>query len=165
MESPIKPKHPGGRPPLYKHVKDMQSKIDDYFDSCWTDKIIEITDKNGNITTTNSRYQHRPYTVMGLILALGFTCRKQFKEYKAKQEFTNALNAARTKIEMNVEEYLLQNKNAVGPIFWLKNNAEEKYCDRTELEHSGAIDMRSMSDDELDARIEQAMEKHNGKKL
>jgi hypothetical protein len=39
----------------------------------------------------------------------------------------------------------------------LKNNAEEKYCDRSELEHSGAIDMRSVPDNELDARIEQAL--------
>ena len=117
-----------GRPALFKNVRELQEKIDEYFESCWIDKVVEVTDKEGNVTATNSRYQARPYTVMGLVLALGFNSRKSLSDYKAKPEFINAIKRARSKIEMNVEEAL---------IFWLKNNAEEKYRDKTELEHTG----------------------------
>ena len=127
-------KHPGGRPPKYKTVKELQAKIDKYFKSCWVEKKVEVTDKAGKVTVTKERHQNRPYTIMGLILALGFTCRQSFKEYKAKPEFTDAIKAARSIIEMNVEEYLVEGKNAAGPIFWLKNNAEEKYRDKHETE-------------------------------
>ena len=123
-------------PPLFKTVQELQEKIDEYFDSCWVDKIIEQQDKDGNITTTNVKYQNRPYTVMGLVLGLGFNTRKSFMDYKAKPEFVNALNKARTKIEMNVEEHLFE-KNAAGAIFWLKNNAEEKYQDKQQHELTG----------------------------
>ncbi len=132
-----KDKHPGGRPPKYNNVQELQAKIDEYFDSCWIDKIIEVTDKDGNCTATNSRYQNRPYTVMGLVFALGFVSRQSLLDYcKRSGQFSDTIKRAKTKIEMNVEEYLLEGKNAAGPIFWLKNNAETKYQDKQELEHS-----------------------------
>lgn len=133
-KTPTPTKHPGGRPPAYKTLRELQEKIEEYFDSCWIDKVVEVTDKEGNVTATNSRYQDRPYTVMGLILALGFNSRQSFSNYKNKPEFMDAIKKARSKIEMNIEEYLIGGKNAAGPIFWLKNNAEEKYRDKQEHE-------------------------------
>lgn len=127
-------KHPGGRPPLYKMAQELQAKIDEYFESCWIDKVVEVTDKEGNVTTTNSRYQNRPYTVMGLALALGM-CRDTLCEYAKNGEFSDIIKKAKAKVEMNVEENLLWGKNAAGPIFWLKNHAG--YRDKQELEHKG----------------------------
>jgi hypothetical protein len=127
-------KHPGGRPAFYTTKEQLQLKIDEYFDSCWTDKVTEVTDKNGNCTMSTVRYQNRPYTVMGLVLSLGFSSRKALHDYKGKEEFSNAIKAARTKIEMYVEELMLEGRNAAGPIFWLKNNAEEKYKDKQEVD-------------------------------
>ena len=128
--------HPGGRPPFYKSLPELQEKIDAYFESCWVDKVIETITKDGTCTMSTVRYQQRPYTVMGLVLGLGFTTRQALANYAAKPEFMDAIKGARSKIEMNVEELMLEGKNAAGPIFWLKNNAEEKYRDKTETEHT-----------------------------
>lgn len=125
-------KHPGGRPPKYKNPQDLQEKIKEYFDSCWIDKIIEVTDKDGKVTATNSRYQDRPYTVAGLAEFLGFATRQSLLDYDAKPEFLDIIKKAKLKIEMNIEELLVAGKNAAGPIFWLKNHAH--YRDKQEVE-------------------------------
>jgi hypothetical protein len=130
-----KDKHPGGRPPFFKTPQELQEKINDYFDSCWVDKIIEVTDKEGNCTATNSRYQNRPYTIAGLAEYLGFCSRTSLLDYDAKMEFLNIIKKAKLKVEMNVEEFLLEGKNAAGPIFWLKNHAD--YKDKQEHEITG----------------------------
>lgn len=84
-------------------------------------------------------YQDRPYTMMGLAVALGFTGRKQLWDYSNKPEFSDAIKKARAKVEGCVEERLLDSKNAAGAIFWLKNNAEAKYADKQELAVEGAM--------------------------
>lgn len=126
----------GGRPVLFKTVRELQEKIDEYFDSCWIDKVVEVTDKEGNVTATNSRYQNQPYTMMGLALTLNMS-RETLCQYSKKDRFSDAIKKARRKVEMNVEEYLLAGKNAGGPIFWLKNNAETPYRDKHEVEQYG----------------------------
>jgi hypothetical protein len=132
--NPIKSKHPGGRPPKYKTPQELQEKIDAYFDSCWIDKVTEVTDKDGKCTMSTVRYQNRPYTVAGLALALDL-CRDTLAEYVKAGQFSDVVKKAKIKIEMNVEELLLEGKNAAGPIFWLKNHAA--YRDKQEMEHSG----------------------------
>lgn len=127
-----------GRPPKYTDLETFQRKIDEYFESCWVDKVTEVMDKEGNCTMSTVRYQNRPYTIMGLVLALGLTSRKSLLDYQGREEFCNAVKKAKTKVEMCVEEYLFNAKNAAGPIFWLKNNAETKYQDKQEFEHTGA---------------------------
>jgi hypothetical protein len=129
-----KGKHPGGRPPKYKTAKELQEKIDAYFDSCWIDKVTEVTDKEGICTMSTVRYQNRPYTVAGLALALDL-CRDTLAEYVKAGQFSDIIKKAKLKIEMNVEELLLEGKNAAGPIFWLKNHAA--YRDKQEMEHTG----------------------------
>jgi len=129
-------KHPGGRPPKFKKPQELEEKIKEYFESCWVDKVIETEDKeSGKITTTNIRYQDRPYTVAGLAEFLGFSSRQSLLDYDAKPEFLDIIKKAKLKIEMNVEEMLIQGKNQAGPIFWLKNHAG--YRDKTEAEISG----------------------------
>ena len=128
----IMEKNKGGRPPKYKTREELQAKIDEYFDSCWVDKITQVTDKDGNITESNVRYQDRPYTVAGLAQYLGFNSRQSLLDYDAKPQFLDVIKKAKLKIEMFIEEQLVAGKNAAGPIFWLKNHAE--YRDKTEQE-------------------------------
>jgi len=143
-------KNKGGRPPKYKTREELQAKIDEYFDSCWVDKITQVTDKDGNITESNVRYQNRPYTIMGLALALGMT-RETLCQYAKDGRFSDIVKKAKQTVEMYVEEMLLEGKNAAGPIFWLKNHAE--YRDKTEQEHTGKdggpIQVQDLTNDEL----------------
>ncbi|MCE5211893.1 MAG: DNA-packaging protein [Deltaproteobacteria bacterium] len=143
-------KNKGGRPPKYKTREELQAKIDEYFDSCWVDKITQVTDKDGNITESNVRYQDRPYTIMGLALALGMT-RETLCQYAKDGRFSDIVKKAKQTVEMYVEEMLLEGKNAAGPIFWLKNHAE--YRDKTEQEHTGKdggpIQVQDLTNDEL----------------
>lgn len=142
-----KKKHPGGRPPKFKDPQELQSKINDYFESCWIDKVVEVTDKDGNVTSTNSRYQDRPYTVEGLALALGIT-RETLCQYEKDPKFSDAIKKAKLKIKMNVVERLIDSKNATGCIFWLKNNDREYYNDKiethSEVNHGLSPDVKEM---------------------
>ena len=147
-------KNKGGRPPKYKTREELADKIKEYFDSCWVDKITQVTDKDGNITESNVKYQNRPYTIMGLALALGM-CRDTLCEYAKNGKFSDIVKKAKQTVEMYVEEMLLEGKNAAGPIFWLKNHAE--YRDKTEQEHTGKdggpIQVQDLTNDELIAII------------
>lgn len=127
-------KNLGGRPRKFTSKVQLQEKIDEYFESCWVDKITEVTDKDGNVTMSTVRYQNRPYTIMGLALELGMD-RKTLCEYAKDGRFSNTVKRAKDKVTMHIEELLLEGKNAAGPIFWLKNNGD--YKDKQELEHSG----------------------------
>lgn len=123
----------GGRPLTFKTPEALQEKIDAYFESCWTDRITQTTAPDGTITESNVRYQDRPYTVAGLAVFLGFASRQSLCDYNAKPKFLDIIKKAKLKIEMNVEEKLLDGKNATGAIFWLKNHAD--YRDKTEVDH------------------------------
>jgi len=140
-EQPELTTKPFGRPPKFTNPQEMQIAIDDYFESCWIDKITEVTSKEGETTTSNARYQNRPYTVMGLALALNMT-RETLCEYAKKGDFSDIVKRAKDKVEMNVEEALLEGKNAAGPIFWLKNHAD--YRDKQELELSGEVGVKRL---------------------
>lgn len=125
-------KNKGGRPKKIKSLEHLQSKITEYFDSCWIDKVVEVTDKDGNITATNSRYQDRPYTVEGLAVWIGIT-RETLCQYEKNKKFSDAIKKAKLQIKMNVVERLLDGKNPAGAIFWLKNNDRDFYSDKTEI--------------------------------
>lgn len=123
-----KNKHAGGRPPKYTTPEEMQSVIDEYFASCWVKRpLVGLT-------------QIRPYTIAGLALALDLT-RQGLCEYSDKDEFSDVVKKAKLKVEMNVEETLLE-KGHSGSIFWLKNHAA--YTDKREVEHSGKLTLEDI---------------------
>jgi hypothetical protein len=133
-ESIEKAKHPGGRPPIFATAEEMQLKIEEYFDSCWVDKVSEATDKDGKCTMSTVHYQNRPYTIMGLALHLGMG-RETLCQYSKDGEFSDIVKRAKQKVEMAVEELLLE-KGHSGSIFWLKNHAG--YTDKIIQEQTGA---------------------------
>ena len=94
-------KHAGGRPLKFKTVKEMQDKIDKYFEEC---------DKNKD-----------PYTVTGLALALDMS-RQDLINYSNREEFFDTIKKAKLKIENYLEKRLIKDSSCTGIIFNLKNN-------------------------------------------
>lgn len=119
-----------GRPPLFETPEQMQEIIDEYFD--WSDnRMISVYNKDlgDNIMISNPA----PYTMSGLARRLGMD-RRSFLNYSKKDEFFPTINAARQRIEEDVELRLMEGKNQAGAIFNLKNNFG--YVDKIENEHS-----------------------------
>lgn len=88
-----------GRPQKFKDVKELQDKIDVYFEQC----VCE----------------NKPFTVTGLALALD-TTRETLCDYEEKPEFSDAIKKAKAKVEQFAEERLYLGAPA-GAIFALKN--------------------------------------------
>lgn len=134
-----KPKHPGGRPRKFTSPDDMQSAINNYFESCWQE--IEIEKGEGeNKTITRIKKQTRPYTVMGLALALDM-CRDTLCEYAKNGQFSDIVKKAKAIVEEDWE-VRLAGGNSTGSIFWLKNHAG--YVDKQVNEHMGKISLESL---------------------
>jgi hypothetical protein len=107
-------KHPGGRPPKFTDVDELEEKIDGFFAFCDANEY--------------------PYTIHGLCVHIGCT-RDTLCEYEKKPQFSDTIKKAKEKIRWFVERELFQGKNPSGMIFWLKNNAGWK--DKQETEISG----------------------------
>ena len=88
------PKHAGGRPPFYKTSEDMQKIIDEYFQWC-DDRAVKIWDdtKKAEIMISSPA----PYTMSGLARRLGMS-RQTLIDYKNKDEFVDAIKAARDRV-------------------------------------------------------------------
>jgi hypothetical protein len=99
------------RPPIFETPDDFEAAADAYFDSC-----KPTSESDGDIPTVN-----------GLCLALGMT-RKTLWAYADKPEFCDAVEKARTRLEMAWERRLAGTA-CTGAIFWLKNQG---WTDKTE---------------------------------
>lgn len=122
-----KNKHSVGRPLKFKTEQELQEKIEEYFKSCWTQKIdmsgnpVFIKDKCGKKTDIAVLEQNKPYTITGLAFFLD-TSRRVLREYEAKDQFSNTIKRAKEICLAYVEAYLFIGKNPTGAIFNLKNN-------------------------------------------
>jgi hypothetical protein len=114
-----------GRPLKFKSVKQLEKKIDEYFESCMEEQWYQdlegnwkpVLDRNGNVV----KKQVKPFTITGLASFLG-TNRQTLLNYEERDEFFDTINKAKTKIEAYAEESLWSPKIAPGVIFNLKNN-------------------------------------------
>lgn len=139
-----------GRPLKFKTVKELEDKIQGYFNSCfeeqWFDEVMR--DENGNIEPledgkkilqpVKKRVQIKPITITGLAVALE-TSRQTLINYEDKDQYFDTIKKAKNFIESYVEEQLFNGRNAVGVIFNLKNNFE--WRDTQEI-----VDQRSYSE-------------------
>ena len=100
---------PAGRPPLYKSVEDMQSIVDEYFNS---PEVVFTNPDTGQVI-------NRP-TMAGLAYALGMS-RRTLVDYSHKDEVLPTIKRAREKVEVALEQNLYGN-SVTGTIFNLKNN-------------------------------------------
>lgn len=139
----FKPPGVGGRPPKYKSVPELQKLIDEYFESCWAQKIdmfgtpLYLKDKSGRKTEVPVMIQVRPYTITGLALAIG-TNRQTLLNYETNDKFLDTIKRAKERCQTYAEESLFIGKNPTGAIFNLKNNYRD-WKDKTETEHSGNL--------------------------
>ena len=100
-----------GRPRIFQSPEAMQERIDEYFDNT-----------------------EEP-TMAGLCNSLDIT-KQTLHDYQEREEFSDLVKKARSRVEEFVERRLLYNGAGAGAIFWLKNHAG--YEDKTKQEHTGA---------------------------
>jgi hypothetical protein len=105
--------HPGGRPPKYETVEELESVLAKYFKETPMEQ----------------------WTVTGLALHLGFTSRAALLNYQEKPEFVNAVKEAKLMVEW-AYEMALRAKGGAPEIFALKNFG---WRDQQQLEHSGSM--------------------------
>jgi len=98
-----------GRPRKYETPEQLKDKIDEYFGIC--------------------EAQKRSYTITGLARHLGLD-RKGLIEYKGRPEYSNTIKEALWKLQEYIETKLIEGRNTIAMIFWLKNNAD--WADKTE---------------------------------
>lgn len=129
-----KPKHPGGRPPLYTSSEELEKLIREYFDHCDNrvrqvysakmDGVVEILDP-------------APYTMSGLAVFLGMD-RKSLLNYSKKDEFFLTIKNARDRVEADVEERMNDKQTFTpGLIFNAKNNFDWKDKSETDVTSKG----------------------------
>lgn len=99
-----------GRPPVFDSPKQLEEIISKYFNQ-----------------------ENIKFTITGLCLFCGFESRQSFYDYEKNKNFSYIIKRARLVIE-NMYEENLQENNAAGSIFALKNMG---WADKQELEHSG----------------------------
>ena len=89
-----------GYTPKYKTAKDLQKKVDEYFQ--------------------NQDDKEKPYTKSGLQLYLGWSNHNSFKDNARRgEDFAEILDFANLRI-MDQYESLLASGKPIGSIFWLK---------------------------------------------
>lgn len=122
-----------GRPLKYKTVEELEKIIRLYFRECdphfIKETFYEYHEEKGKIDYSKPptkqkqlvRTEQQPYTMAGLARRLGLS-RQGLMEYKAKNEFSDTIKAARAKVEEFNERLLLSGKYATGAIFNLKVN-------------------------------------------
>jgi hypothetical protein len=141
-----------GRPPMYKTAKEIQKKIDAYFEEC---KGEILTDADGNPLTAKNgdiiRIGARPLTITGLALALGFNSRQALLNYQAKDEFHDTIMRAKARVECYAEERLFDKDGANGAKFSLANNFDgwkEKKEIEADVSSTVTINVELVDDDE-----------------
>jgi len=92
----------------FETVEDLEEGISKYFSS------LEYKDSD------TQQVMHRPATMTGLALALGFCSRQSLYDYEGRDVFSYTIKIARLRVENSYEENLF-GKSATGAIFGLKN--------------------------------------------
>ena len=133
-------KHAGGRPLKFKTPKELEKKIDAYFDSCFrplinpkTNEIIK--DKDGNEIIA----QYKPFTISGLAYALG-TNRMTLLNYENKEEFSEIVTRAKERCEVYAEESLYDRDKCNGAKFVLINTYK-KWSEKQEIEFTKPLEV------------------------
>jgi hypothetical protein len=113
-----------GRPRKYKNSDEMQEAIDQYFDKCEGNPLLDDDGK-----AVLNKWGHpiildrRPPTVTGLALALGFNSRQALLNYQARSKaFNDTLTRAKSRCEEYAEARLYDKDGSNGAKFSLANN-------------------------------------------
>jgi hypothetical protein len=156
------------RPLKFKSVKELQLKIDEYFESCY--ETVVIKNKKGNSilnedgTEKTEKRLIRPFTITGLALHLD-TTRDTLLDYEKKDGFSDTIKKAKLRIENFAEEQLFNGKNPAGVIFNLVNNYS-RWSNKQEIKNEMAtplggldINIHNLTPEERRARINELIAK------
>ena len=113
-----------GRAPMYASAEEMQAKIEEYFEKCEGEMLL---DSDGNPVITDKgiivyKVPPKPPTVTGLALALGFASRQALLNYQGRAAFNYTVTRAKSQIEQYTEERLFDRDGVNGAKFSLANN-------------------------------------------
>lgn len=113
----------GWRPLKFQSVKELQDKIDSYYQSCY------------EISEEWVKKKIKPFTITWLAVYLD-TNRQTLINYEDRSdEFFDAIKRRKSIVEEDIETWLLMNKyNSTWAIFNLKNNFDWK--DKTEVDNT-----------------------------
>jgi hypothetical protein len=111
------------RPLKYKTVAELQKAIDEYFEDCKGEPLLDedgtaLTDKHGNPIILGAK----PPTVTGLALALGFNSRQALLNYQVKKQFHDTITRAKSRCEAYAEGRLFDRDGSKGAQFSLAHN-------------------------------------------
>ncbi len=124
-----------GRPLKFKTVKELEDKIQEYFDSCFKEEWFEefrrdeetghwITEevkgkKQKKVFYVKKLVQIEEFTITGLAIFLD-TSRETLLDYQHRDEYSDTIKKAKLMIEKSYEQRLINRGNS-GDIFALKN--------------------------------------------
>lgn len=122
----------GGRPPKYDDPKELEAKIEEYFDYIQGEEGEETYINDQGIEVFKWKREPERPTVTGLALFIGFSHKGTLYEYAKKEEFKDSIKRALSLVERSYE-FMLDSKTYGGAIFALKNMG---WKDKVEQEHS-----------------------------
>ena len=132
---------------MYDDPAIMQVEIDNYFAACDKGEEIEVYDKKRQ--EVHRINQKIPYTVPGLVYALGFGEDSALDWYKTKEEFLGTIKRAWKRIELQRNQKALTGEH--DPRFsQFDLNCNFKWIERKEL---SIPELTQLSDEELDERL------------
>lgn len=124
----------GGRPVIYSDPEELRKNCEAYFEYIKGEQVIktikhknEETGIDEEIKETHWIRHPEPPMITALSLFIGFNSKSTLHEYAKKEEFSNVIKRAITKVEMGYETRLSDDK-PTGAIFALKNMG---WSDRT----------------------------------
>ena len=150
----------GGGTPMFTDPKELQDKVDAYFEYVKGDLKEEIERANAKTGATQIiqiwNREPEPLTVTGLALFLGFEDRQSLYDYQKKVEFSCIIKKARTKVE-NGYEKSLHSQSPTGAIFALKNMGwndkviqEQTGPNGGPIQTEAKVDLKELSIEELE---------------
>jgi hypothetical protein len=117
----------GGRPPIHTDPLKFSKLVEDYFiwiQGDYETKEIEEDEKDGGTKKVKIQVCTRkpePPTITGLTLHVGFCNKSSLYDYQDKEEFSNPIKRAITRIEKYHEIQAAYGDKCTGNIFVLKN--------------------------------------------
>ena len=127
--SKIKEPNPIGIPPLYNSPQELQSKIDEYFNS------------------------DSKYTIAGLCLFLGFASRQSFYDYENKPNFAYTIKKARLRLEEYYESKVLTAGIQTGVMYMLNCFKYQEPIDNEIQNKNKKPDLSSLTNEDLNKLI------------
>lgn len=124
-----------GAPFKYKTAKDLQNKIDDYFNNGIRKKSV-IVGKGDN----KKEAQIEVPTISGLCYFLGFASRQSFYDMEKTEHLSYTIKRCRLFIETIYEE-MLHEGNVTGAIFALKNFG---WTDKQEIQQDTTLKIETV---------------------